>query len=114
MGTMKLNAEEFSGTYAVINKASNTAIVNAMQDIASVLKPHEGDNEVISQAYANCRKLADSYNNGFYESLVGIKKTYDELFDLSEYMDKKANVGDVSSADTSFESGKLDASKVMV
>ena len=48
------------------------------------------------------------------ESLTKLKGTFDQLFDLSEFMAKKASIGDVSKVDTGFEAGKLDASGVMV
>lgn len=111
---IKLSGDEFNSTYSGINKASNAEVIDAMKDIASLLKAHEGEAAVVDQAYENCRKLADSYNGGFYESLVSLKKTFNELFDLSEHLEKKANIGGISNVDTSFEAGKLDASKVMV
>jgi hypothetical protein len=109
-----LNAEEFTATYNALNKAVNQNIIAAMQELAGILKAHEGESDVIDQAIANCHTLADSYNQGFCESLTKLKGTFDQLFDLSEFMAKKASIGDVSKVDTGFEAGKLDASGVMV
>lgn len=114
MGTIKLDAEEFSNTYAAINKASNTDVLDAMKALSAVLKTQEGESEIADQAMDACRSLADSYNNGFYESLVGLKKTFGELFDMAEWMQRNANIGGVSKTDTAFNAGKIDASKVMV
>lgn len=115
MAQYRLDGEEFNATYNQINKAANSDVIDAIQGIAGILKPHKDDAEIFGQAYENCVALAKSYNDGgFYDSLCGLKKTFDELFDLSEYMEKKANIGSVSSADTSFKSGGFDASGVMV
>ena len=110
MSMYTLNAEEFGATYNALNKATNQNIIAAMQELAGILKAHEGESDVIDQAIANCHTLADNYNQGFCESLTKL----DQLFDLSEFMAKKANIGDVSKVDTGFEAGKLDASGVMV
>ena len=114
MGAIKLNADEFNATYAQINKAANSDLIESVQNLGALLTQHKDDNEIANQAYENCKALAECYNNGFYDSLCGLKKTYDNLFDLSEYMDKKANIGSVSKADTSFKAGTFDPSKVMV
>lgn len=114
MSMYTLNAEEFHATYNALNKATNQNIIAAMQELAGILKAHEGESDVIDQAIANCHTLADNYNQGFCESLTKLKGTFDQLFDLSEFMAKKASIGDVSKVDTGFEAGKLDASGVMV
>ena len=114
MSMYTLNAEEFTATYNALNKAVNQNIIAAMQELAGILKGHERESDVIDQAIANCHTLADSYNQGFCESLTKLKGTFDQLFDLSEFMAKKASIGDVSKVDTGFEAGKLDASGVMV
>lgn len=114
MAQYKLDAQEFNDTYNEINKVTNSDIIEVMNGLAQTLKEHKDDAEIFGQAYENCKKLADSYNGGFYESLCHLKETFDGLFDLSEYMEKKANIGSVSSADTSFKAGTFDASGVMV
>lgn len=114
MGEIKLNSEEFNSTYAQILKASNEQVIDAMGSIASILKSHSGESAVIDQCLDNCKALQKSYNEGFYDSLTNLKKTYDGLFDLSEYMEKKANIGSVSQVDTGFKAGTFDPSGVMV
>lgn len=114
MGAIKLSGDEFNSTYNNINKATNEGVIDAMRDLAGLLRPHEGESAIVDQAIANCRNLADTYNNGFFESLRALKGTFDSLFDLTEYLEKSANIGGLSKVDTSFEAGKMDASKVMI
>lgn len=113
MGAIKLNAEEFESTYSALNKAANSDLVDAVQNVGSLIKECEGDNNLTAQALENCKAIADTYNGGFYESLTKLKQTFDRFFDLSEYMEKQADIGSVSKSDTSFSAGKFDPSKVM-
>lgn len=113
MGNLKLNAEQFHNTYEVLNKAINTDVVAKMGELASLLKPMADDNNLVPQAIENAKKLANDYNEGFYPSLVGLKKSFDELYDVSEFLAKSANIGEVGSVDSSFKSGTIDGSSVM-
>lgn len=114
MGEIKLSAEQFNSTYVALNKAINSDVLDAMNSTATILKEHQGENALIDQAYENCKVLANNYNDGFYPSIVGLKKTFDTMFDLSEHLAKHANIGEVAQVDSSFKSGTVDASKVMV
>ena len=73
MSMYTLNAEEFNATYNALNKATNQNIIAAMQELAGILKAHEGESDVIDQAIANCHTLADNYNQGFCESLTKLR-----------------------------------------
>lgn len=114
MGNLSLNASEFHDSYEVLNNTVNSDVVGKITDLARVLKPMEGDNELVAQAVTAATKFASDYNEGFYPSLVGLKKTFDELYNLTEYLEKQANLGDISHADSSFKSGTIDGASVMV
>mgnify|MGYP007014448769 CR=1 FL=1 len=49
MSMYTLNAEEFNATYNALNKATNQNIIAAMQELAGILKAHEGESDVIDQ-----------------------------------------------------------------
>ena len=110
MALVKLDAEKLQNSVGVLKTTVNTEMLEDMIKVASTLQNTGDTNKQVEQQLENCKKFQAQY----ITTLKGVNDYIGELgkvYDIAEFMDKKANVGDVSSRDTGFNTNKVDNSK---
>lgn len=113
--TITIPEQEIAETFGVISQACNSAVGESMDALAEVVKPLQGESELADEVYENCKKVQTMYNDGgFVDSLQKLLSDFNELDCIREYLEKKASVGDITTADTGFRAGSIDASAVTV
>lgn len=101
MALMKLDAGKFQESIGSIKQVVNTEILETMQLVAQALQNTGDTNKIVDDQLENCKKFQTHYNT----TLDGVKSFMGELgkvYDIAEFMDKKANIGEVKSRDTGF------------
>lgn len=108
---LKLDAQKFEETIGQLKKGFNQDVLESVGKVAAVLKDDIGENPIIAQTVDQCKKFQASYN----VALEGVDKVIGEfgkVFDITEYLEKRATVGELSSRDTSFSTSNIDPSTV--
>lgn len=101
MALMKLNAGKFQESIGAIKQVVNTEILEVMQSVAQALQNTGDTNRIVTDQLDNCKKFQTHYNT----TLEGVEAFMGELgkvYDIAEFMDKKANIGEVKSRNTGF------------
>lgn len=112
MAKLNLDSEKFENSIGELKKAANENVIANMTAVAAALRNTDDSNPLIGQSLENCKKFQFQYNvclEGI-ESFIG---EMDKVYEISEYMQKKANVGTVSGRDTGFSTEKIDTGKVL-
>ncbi|MEY8333076.1 hypothetical protein AALB53_08230 [Lachnospiraceae bacterium 47-T17] len=112
MAQLNLDAKLIEESYGVIKQVSNAGIIDATNDLAQVLLPEEGSNALCDELLGHCRAFQAEYNGNYVASVGAFMKSYENLIDISEYLEKQATVGDVTKVDTGFKAGGIDAGAV--
>lgn len=112
MAQLNLDAREIEESYGVIKQVSNAGIIDATNELGQTLLPEEGSNALCDELLKNCREFQDEYNNHYLPNVNKFLGTFEELVDISEYLEKKATVGETAKVDTSFNAGTIKADDV--
>lgn len=105
---------ELEDTYGVIKRVCNDDVSDCMMALAQAFSPMAGTSSIADETLAACKKVQEMYNGGFLDSLRKILKDFEETINIGEYLEKQASVGDISSADTSFNTAGVDSSAVII
>lgn len=114
MAQLNLDAAKIEESLGPLEAVANTSVVDLCNDLAAVLTPHAGENELMDELLEQCKKATLNYNDNFLPGLTATIEEFKTVIDVSEYLAKKASVGDVKNEDTGFKTEKIDASKVMI
>lgn len=96
-----------------IVKGCNTDVIECMGAVAAKLMPQQGDNELVDATIKDCQKFQSHFNDT-KNSLENLIKEICKLCDMGDYLDKiSGSFGNVKQRDTSFQTQKIDADKVM-
>jgi hypothetical protein len=112
MGTIKLDSGKIEQSIGLLHKQVNQEVLDRVKALAVVLKDSGDDNEQVKEMLEVAGKFQSQYNE-FIDSVDGFVKDAEQVFDLSEYMAKRATVGDISKRDLSFQNNKIDSGPVM-
>lgn len=114
MAQLNLDAARIEESFGPLQAVANANIVDLIDQLAAVLKPQAGTNEIADELIGLCKKVQDNYNAGFLETLNSTITEYKKVIDISEYMSKRASVGTVSSVDTGVKTDSIDPDAVMI
>lgn len=112
-GLLKLDSEKFNNSIGALKAASNDQIVESMTRVAQTLKNTGDSNPLVEQALEACKKFQNQYNVTL-AGIDGFIKETRKMYDIAEHMEKRANVGEVSSRDTAFDNQQIDSSSVLI
>lgn len=113
MALLKLDSQKLQDSIGNLKSAVNTDMLESMQNVANILQNTGDSNDQIDQALENCKKFQTQYNT----TLAGVDGYIGELgkvYDISEFMAKKATIGTVNSRDTGFSVKQTDTSKFRI
>ena len=109
---LKIDVQQVQDSYGVLKQVANTGFIEATNQLAHVLVPEQGSNELMDELLTRCREVQANYNEQFLPGVNGLLQTYNEVVDIGEYLQKQASVGDVAKVDTGFTSGTVSAADV--
>lgn len=112
MAKLKLDSQKFEESVGYMKKCFNTQILEAVETVYTAIAGLDDGNEVTTQFIGNAKKLQESYNTCL-DGVDKFIKMMEDLFDISEYM-KKASIQEVQNRDTSFETGEIDTSAIIM
>lgn len=110
---VKLEKEKLENSIGVLSKSFNEDVLEKVGHVAGVLKNIGDSNPLVEQTMVACKKFQGQYNT----TLEGVSSFLEEtakVFDIAEFMEKRATVGEVGSRDTGFSTEKINPDKVMV
>ena len=112
---IQLDKEKLDGSIGLLTSAFNGNVLESFASLAQVLKEEQAsvNNEVVNQAYEQCKKVQGIYNDCL-ESLKGFFQDVNEVIDIAEYLEKQADMGSVGSHDATFANQGIDASEVRI
>lgn len=112
-GLLKLDSEKLESSIGVLQDTFNTQVLEAMTEVASVLKNTGDTNPQVEQCIEACKVFQAQYNTQL-DSVNDFIKETEKVYDISEYMSKRAHVGEVSARDTGFKVTSVDPDSVMI
>lgn len=108
MANFNLDPRKIEEAIGPLMKVANGAIIDAIDSAAGVLRPMEGENEIVDDAIAKSKAMQENYNSGFLSTLNAALEESHKFNEIAEFMEKKASLGDVSNASTEVATGSLD------
>ena len=105
---IKIDVNRLDESIGVIQHTCNGEVLEVMTELARVLAPERGTNELIDQALEDCLK----YQNQFNETTQVLRNAITETGKL-EYL-KKLDISNVASRSTSAATGNIDTDAVMM
>mgnify|MGYP001579893197 CR=1 FL=1 len=108
-----LSQQELEETVVALPKYFNTKILEDVGQVVRVLSSPVGDNPIIDQT----KELGKKYQAQYNEALACVKKVievFKETSNAADYLEHKANIGDITARDTSFKTESVDSSQFMV
>lgn len=108
---LKLDAQKFDETIGQLKKGFNHDVLESVGKVAAILKDDVGENPVIDQTIEQCKKFQASYNVAL-ECVDKVIREFGKVYDITEYLEKRVSVGEISSRDTSFATSDIDPSAV--
>ena len=109
---IKIDVNRLDESIGVIQHTCNGEVLEVMTELARVLAPERGTNELIDQALEDCLK----YQNQFNETTQVLRNAITEtgkLVEIDEYL-KKLDISNVTSRSTSAATGNIDTDAVMM
>ena len=110
---LKLDPERIDSCLGPLTFAANDGLVNICNDLKNSIDSLGVDNELQQELLDGCAKVANKYNDGFMTSLNAVIEDFKAVVDISEYLEKKATVGEFSTVDTGTVKKRIDTSAVM-
>lgn len=110
----QLDQKEFDDSYGVISKTANTDVIAAVNDLAAVLVPEAGSNALVDELIDACKGVQTVYNDEFLPSVKSLLDDFQAAFDIAEFIQKKATVGEVSKQSVGYKTDKIDPDSVII
>lgn len=110
---IKLDKAVLDESVGALKKGFNEEVLNQMQQVASMINSMEDGSSVVQQAKENLAKMQKAYNTVLPQTevfLAEIGKTYD----IAEYMESKANIGDVRNVSGAEVKSRINPETVMI
>ena len=110
---IKLSQEELENTVVALPRYFNQQILEDVGKVVKVLSSPVGDNPIIEQTKELGKKYQAQYNQAL-ESVKKVIEVFKETSNATEYLEHKANIGDITARDTSFKTETVDSSQFML
>lgn len=110
---MKFDQQKFDESYGALAKVANRDVIDMMQDLANVLKPHQGENETLDKVIAGGATAQKYYNDSFKGVLDSVLHDFSELTEIANYLESANAVNDISATEMDYQKSGIDASAVM-
>lgn len=111
---LKLDEKRIEESYGTIQDCLNKAVVDAIGDLAAVLVPESGTNPLADELIGLCKKAQDQYNDEYLPCVNDTLKVFSDTFEVSEYLAKKATVGDLASQTVEYKTETVDKDAVIM
>jgi hypothetical protein len=111
-GVVKLDSAKLDNSLGIIMKNMNEDVLNSVEELAALMKNTGDDNPLTEQVLEACVNFQNNYNS-IREGVQEVVSDITNAYDVSEWLAKRATVGEVSKQDLSFSGSKLDASDVI-
>ena len=115
MATLKFDTATLDASLGVLSDSFNKKVLDSFTPLARALKEEaeNGVNALVDKALANCKKVQDIYNP-CVDSYKGFFTDMREVNEIAEYLDKKAELGEIGTHDASFKNEGIDSSEVVI
>lgn len=115
MAELKFDTAALDASLGVLSDTFNKRVLDSFVPLAKALRDEAdlGGNPLVEKAFAACKKVQDIYNP-CVESYKGFLADMRAINEIAEYLDKRAELGDVGSHDASFQSQNIDSSAVVI
>ena len=114
MAQLNLDSAKIEETYGVLQKTVNADVGTAFDELASALLPEKGTNPLVDELIGCCKKAQNVYNEEFLESVKGTLENFEATYDISEYLAKRATVGELATDSVGYQNEKVDAGGVIM
>ena len=109
---IKIDASRLDESIGVIQRTLNGDVLEVMTELARVLAPERGTNDLVDQALDDCLKFQNQFNETTQVLRNAITET-GKLVEIDEYL-KKLNISNVATRSTSATTGSIDTDAVMM
>lgn len=109
---IKIDASRLDESIGVIQRTLNGDVLEVMTELARVLAPERGTNDLVDQALDDCLKFQNQFNETTQVLRNAITET-GKLVEIDEYL-KKLNISNVATRSTSAATGSIDTDAVMM
>ena len=109
---IKIDASRLDESIGVIQRTLNGDVLEVMTELARVLAPERGTNDLVDQALDDCLKFQNQFNETTQVLRNAITET-GKLVEIDEYL-KKLNISNVATRSTSAVTGSIDTDAVMM
>ena len=109
---LKLNKEVFDSSIGALKASTNEAVVEEMTRVATILKNTGDNNPLVEQALEACKKFQTQYNVTLAD-VDGFIQESRNMYDITEYLEKSATVGEVSNRETGFTNNTIDPNMII-
>ena len=109
---IKIDASRLDESIGVIQRTLNGDVLEVMTELARVLAPERGTNDLVDQALDDCLMFQNQFNETTQVLRNAITET-GKLVEIDEYL-KKLNISNVATRSTSAATGSIDTDAVMM
>lgn len=109
---IKLEKEVFDNSIGALKASTNEAVVGEMTRVANILKNTGDSNPLVEQALEACKKFQTQYNVTL-SGVDGFIRESRNMYDITEYLEKSATVGEVSNRETGFTNNTIDPNMII-
>ncbi len=110
---LKLDKNEFEAGIGLLKKATNEQVCADIKQLAASLSVGGDDNELLTQVYEACVTFQRNYNDSYCPSMGALAEEFKQEFDITEWLEKMANVGTVDKMDAGFQTSGISAENVI-
>ena len=114
MALLNIDAKEIEESYGVVMNVTNSKIEEAVSQLAGVLVPEKGSNALVDELIGLCKKVQDHYNNEFLPCTKAFLNEFGEIYNIGEYLEKKATNGDVATQSLGYKTSGINADDVIM
>lgn len=113
MAEYNLSKETIDESIGNLVKCINSDVMESCDELAAILMPERGKNEITDQVIAGCKTMQTVYNEYITSAQTAID-TAKGVAEIAEYLEKRADMGTVASASVDFKSEAVDPASVVV
>lgn len=110
--TLNFSAESYDSTIGAILR-STESLVDGIQANHKVVVDLNDNNGYITSFMESSEVYGDKVNT-FLEGMDGVIKELNTMSNIAEFLETKATVGDLETADTSIDITAIDAEEIMI
>jgi len=107
---MQLDKNTLEEGIGIIIKASNTDIISDIEELAKAVSS-DGENDMKVKLMESCTKFQHTFNETVKPSFDGLISAFQGTYDIAELLER-AEVGDISTVDASFDTKAVDPASV--